>query len=237
VAGARRRPLSRHHPLDANTDNESYAPPSDWLTVGVLAYALKAATSSATVTADVGNASSTLQLAFGAHRRKCHPLRHVRRADPVATANCIAQYVTKDGDVTGSARLPDPLRGRAVVPALRTAVPAAHRDRQGVRGTADAPAREGGHPLTKSCCFPVAFGQLCAARKARRCARRHPDDELDSEADQRRNCGATPWGLALHRYRMPGIRRPCLGPYARRRERTLAHAPSHHPSITTPPQL
>jgi hypothetical protein len=173
--------------LDANTDDGSYAPPLSLWTADILAAAITAAASSATVTADVGSTGKTLLIRFG---EQTEP-RVIRSGTSgaltrTAVANYIAKYATKTADAPG---LPSyRIRSRLEVQALRC--PPHYRR---LIETAWALGYEqwahclgyGGHFLTKSRRFSVTFGQLRTARKEHRRAQRHPDGQLD------------PWGRQI----------------------------------------
>jgi hypothetical protein len=173
--------------LDASTDDDSYAPPPATWTADVLAAAIQAAASAASVTADVGTTGRTLLVRFGAQT----DTKVVRSgtADSLtrsAVANYIAKYATKTADAPG---LPAyPIRSALELEALRC--PPHYRR---LVQTAWALGYQqwahclgyGGHFLTKSRRFSVTFGQLRTARKQHRRAHRHPDGELD------------PWGREI----------------------------------------
>lgn len=167
--------------LDGWTGDDSYAPPPPAWSVDILAAAITAASSAASVTADVGNTRRTLLVRFGP-QVDTRPIRS-GTADALtrsAVANYIAKYATKTADAPG---LPAyRLRSADEVQALRC--PAHHRRLieacwlLGYRQWAHC-LGYGGHFLTKSRRFSVTFGQLRTARKAHRRAQRHPDGELD----------------------------------------------------------
>jgi hypothetical protein len=174
--------------LDAKTDDDSYAlPPARW-TADVLAGAVTAAASSATVTADVGNTGHTLLVRFGAQTdTKVIRSGTADALTRTAVANYIAKYATKTADAPG---LPAyRLRSAAELESLRCPP---HYQR--LIETAWALGYQqwahclgyGGHFLTKSRRFSVTFGQLRAARREHRRAQRHPDGELD------------PWGREIN---------------------------------------
>jgi hypothetical protein len=82
--------------LDGYTGDDTYAPPPGHWTADVLADAIQAAASAASVTADVGSTSTTLLVRFGAQT----DTRIVRSATSgaltrTAVANYIAKYATK----------------------------------------------------------------------------------------------------------------------------------------------
>jgi hypothetical protein len=167
--------------LDAKTDGDFYAPPPALWTADILADAITAAASSASVTADVGKSGRTLLLRFGGQT----DTRVIRSGTSdalsrTAVANYIAKYATKTADAPG---LPSyRLRSATEVRALRCPP---HQRRLietawalGYRQWAHCMGY-GGHFLTKSRRFSVTFGQLRAARKEHRRAQRHPDGELD----------------------------------------------------------
>ncbi|HEY1818924.1 MAG TPA: replication initiator [Trebonia sp.] len=174
--------------LDANTrDDDTYAPPPPAWSADVLAAAIQAAASSATVTADIGDTGRALLVRFGAQT----DTKVVRSATADAlsrnaVANYIAKYATKSAaDAPG---LPAyRLHTAAEVDALRC--PPHYRR---LIETAWALGYTqwahclgyGGHFLTKSRRFSVTFGHLRTARKQHRRAQR-PDAELD------------PWGRQI----------------------------------------
>jgi hypothetical protein len=167
--------------IDANTDDDTYAPPPDRWTADVLADAIQAAASAASVPACVGNTGNTLLVRFGAQT----DTRIIRSGTSgaltrTAVANYIAKYATKTADAPG---LPSyRIRARLELQALRC--PTHYRR---LIETAWALGYTqwahclgyGGHFLTKSRRFSVTFGQLRTTRKEHRRAQRHPDGELD----------------------------------------------------------
>ena len=167
--------------LDANTDDDSYAPPPERWTADVLADAIQAAACSASVTADVGRSGKTLLLRFGAQT----DTRVIRSGTSgaltrTAVANYIAKYATKTADAPGlpSYRLRSPLELRALrcPPHSRRLIETAWT--LGYKQWAHC-LGYGGHFLTKSRRFSVTFGQLRTARQEHRRVQRHPDGELD----------------------------------------------------------
>lgn len=173
--------------LDANTDDPEsgdgpLAPPPDRWTADILAAAIQAAASSASVTADVGNTGRTLLVRFGSQT----DTKVVRSAtaDSLtrnAVANYIAKYATKSAaDAPG---LPSyRLHSAAEVEALRCPPHYRHLIETawtlGYRQWAHC-LGHGGQFLTKSRRFSVTFGQLRTARRDHRRTQRHPDGELD----------------------------------------------------------
>ena len=162
-------------------------PRTGW-TADVLAAAITAASSSASVTADVGNTGRTLLLRFGPQT----DTKVIRSGTSgaltrTAVANYIAKYATKSAaDAPG---LPAyRLRSFQEIEAL--SCPPHHKRlietawHLGYRKWAHC-LGYGGQFLTKSRRFSVTFGQLRTARKAYRRAQRHPDGELD------------PWGRTV----------------------------------------
>lgn len=176
-------------PLAATVlDNDILPPPPGW-TADLLASAITAASSLASVTADVGNTGRSLRLRFGAQT----DTRPVRSGTGTAlsrdaVANYIAKYSTKSAaDAPG---VPDSrIHTAAEIEVLPC--PSHYRRmietawRLGYRTWAHT-LGYGGHFLTKSRRYSVTFGQLRAARKDYRRAQRHPDGELD------------PWGREIH---------------------------------------
>ena len=173
--------------LDASTGDDSYAPPPERWTAGILADAIQAAASAASVVADLGSTGTTLLVRFGAQTDTRVISSGTSGAlSSTAVANYIAKYATKTAGAPG---LPAyRLRTALEVQALRC--PPHHRR---LIETAWALGYDqwahclgyGGHFLTKSRRFSVTFGQLRAARKEHRRAQRHPDGELD------------PWGREI----------------------------------------
>jgi hypothetical protein len=173
--------------LDASTDDGSYtSPPAHW-TAAALAGAITAASSSATVTAEVGNTGKTLLVRFGAQT----DTRVIRSASSgaltrAAVANYIAKYATKTADAPGlpAYRLRSPLELQELrcPPHYRKLIETAWA--LGYQQWAHC-LGYCGHFLTKSRRFSVTFGQLRTARKDHRRAQRHPDGELD------------PWGRII----------------------------------------
>ena len=174
--------------LDAKTDDDSHAPPPPAWTADVLAAAIQAAASSASVTADAGDTGRTLLVRFGAQT----DTRVIRSgtADALtrnAVANYIAKYATKTA--ADSSGLPA-YRIRSALELGSLRCPPHYRR---LIETAWALGYTqwahclgyGGHFLTKSRRFSVTFGQLRTARKDHRRAQRHPDGELD------------PWGRQI----------------------------------------
>ena len=174
--------------LDASTGDDAYARPPERWTADVLADAIQAAASSASVTADVGNTGTTLLVRFGAQT----DTKVIRSGIPgaltrTAVANYIAKYATKSAGAPG---LPA-YRLRTVLEVQALRCPPHHRR---LIETAWALGYDqwahclgyGGHFLTKSRCFSVTFGQLRATRTEHRRAQRHPDGELD------------PWGRIVN---------------------------------------
>jgi hypothetical protein len=167
--------------LDRVTADGTWAPPSpDW-TGEILAAAVTAAASSASVVVDVGNTGDTLKLRFGAEIDARVIARGTSSAlTENAVANYIAKYVTKDADIPG---LPScRIRSAAELAELRCPP---HFQRMitaawnlGYRRWAHQLGK-GGHPLTKSQRFSVTFRKLRTARAEHRRAQRHPDGELD----------------------------------------------------------
>ncbi len=167
--------------LDAHTGDDTYAPPPDRWTADVLADAIQAAASAASVTADVGNTGRTLLVRFGAQT----DTKVIRSGTSgaltrTAVANYIAKYATKTADAPG---LPAyRLRTALDVQALRCPPHYRHLIETAWALGYDQWAHclgYGGHFLTKSRRFSVTFGQLRAIRTEHRRAQRHPDGELD----------------------------------------------------------
>jgi hypothetical protein len=173
--------------IDANTDDDSYAPPPYRWTADVLADAIQAAASSASVTADVGGTGQAVLLRFGA-QTDTRPIRS-GTSDALtrtAVANYIAKYATKTADAPGlpSYRLNSVLEIGALrcPPHYRRLIETAWA--LGYQQWAHC-LGYGGHFLTKSRRFSVTFGQLRTARQQHRRTQRHPDGELD------------PWGRPI----------------------------------------
>jgi hypothetical protein len=174
--------------LDAKTDDDSYAPPPAHWTADVLADAITAAASSASVTAEVGDTRRTLLVRFGAQT----DTKVIRSGTSdaltrTAVANYIAKYATKTADAPGVPAY----RIRSVLELESLRCPPHYRR---LIETAWALGYQqwahclgyGGHFLTKSRRFSVTFGQLRRARLDHRRAQRHPDGELD------------PWGREIN---------------------------------------
>ena len=145
------------------------------------------AAASASVTASVGTTGRTLRLRFGAQTdTKVIRSGTSSAVTPVAVANYIAKYVTKDGDIKGlpSYRIRSALELRSLrcAPHYRTLIETAWT--LGYKKWAHC-LGHGGHPLTKSRRFSTTFGQHRTARKEHRHAARHPDGEPD------------PWGRII----------------------------------------
>jgi hypothetical protein len=174
--------------LDANTADDCYAPPPARWTADVLAGAISAAASSASVPADVGNSGRTLLVRFGGQTdTKVIRSGTSDALSRTAVANYIAKYATKTAGGPGlpSYRLHSVAEVRALrcPPHQRRIIEAAWA--LGYDQWAHCMGY-GGHFLTKSRRFSVTFGQLRSARKEHRRAQRHPDGELD------------PWGREIN---------------------------------------
>jgi hypothetical protein len=167
--------------LDANTIDDSYAPPPARWTADLLAAAIAAAASSASVIADVGNTGRTLRVRFGGQTdTKVIRSGTSDALSRTAVANYIAKYATK---TAGGPGLPSyRLHSAAEVRALRCPPHQRHLIETawslGYTQWAHCMGY-GGHFLTKSRRFSVTFGQLRTARTEHRRAQRHPDGELD----------------------------------------------------------
>ncbi len=174
--------------LDAKTADDSYSPPPPRWTADLLADAISAAASSASVTADVGNSGRTLLVRFGSQTdTKVIRSGTSDALSRAAVANYLAKYATKTADAPG---LPSyRLHSAAEIRALRC--PPHQRQLIETAWTLGYSQWAhcmgyGGHFLTKSRRFSVTFGQLRTARKEHRRAQRHPDGELD------------PWGRQIN---------------------------------------
>ena len=168
--------------LDAATDDdEVYAPPPARWTAELLADAITAAASAASVTADVGTTGRTLLIRFG-RQTDARVIRSGTAAALTrpAVANYIAKYATKTADAPGlpSSRLHTASEVRALrcPPHTRRVIETCWALGYGHWAHC---LGYGGHFLTKSRRFSATFGQLRADRTAYRKAQRHPDGELD----------------------------------------------------------
>lgn len=167
--------------IDANTGDGTWSPPPpDW-TAGLLADAISAAASSASVAVAVGNTGRRLRLRFGEET----DTRVIRNGtggalSESAVSNYIAKYVTKDLGIPGL-----PAHRLRSLPEVRSLTCPPHPLRMietawrlGYQRAAHQ-LGIGGHPVTKSRRFSVTYKDKRTERRDHRRAQRHPGGELD----------------------------------------------------------